>query len=65
MLFVIQRTDVRVFMPNEANDPAFAAALRDAAAGGVKVRAVTCEVTEAGMKTAAPLPVRLGIKEYP
>lgn len=59
VLFVIQRSDVSSFMPNETNDPAFAAALREAAAGGVRVMAVSCHVTETGMKTAAPVPVRL------
>lgn len=60
VLFVIQREDARAFTPNEASDPAFCAALREAAAGGVRVLAVRCRVTEEGIKIAAPVEVRLG-----
>ena len=60
VLFVIQREDARAFAPNEASDPNFCAVLREAAAGGVRVLAVRCCVTEAGIKIAAPVEVRLG-----
>jgi len=59
ILFIIQRGDVRQFAPNGENDPAFAAALREAAEGGVQVQAVSCSVTTEGIKTAAPVTVRL------
>ncbi len=58
-LFIVQRRDVTMFMPNDAGDSMFGTALREAAAAGVQVMAVTCEVTETGSKTAAPIPVRL------
>jgi len=59
VLFVIQMTGIRWFEPNEASDPEFAAALREAAESGVRILAVSCEVTLEGMKTAAPVEVRL------
>lgn len=59
VLFIVQRSDVTAFTPNDGGDPAFGKALREAAAAGVQVMAVTCEVTKSGSKTAAPIPVRL------
>lgn len=59
VLFVIQRTGVRYFSPYGENDPAFAAALRDAAEHGVQVRAVSCRVSTEGMETAEEVDVRL------
>ncbi len=60
VLFVIQMQGVSCFAPNDAQDPAFGLALREAAANGVHVLAVCCDVTESGIKIAAPVPVRLG-----
>ena len=45
VLFVIQMADVKHLHPNDATDPQFGATLREAAAGGVQVMAVDCEVT--------------------
>ena len=45
-LFVIQMKDVAYLHPNDATDPAFGAALREAAAAGVQVLAMDCLVTE-------------------
>lgn len=45
VLFVIQMADVKYLRPNDETDPAFDAALREAAANGVSVLAVDCAVT--------------------
>ena len=45
VLFVIQMSEVKYLHPNDATDPNFGAALREAAANGVQVMAVDCEVT--------------------
>ena len=49
VLFVIQMADVKYLHPNDATDPAFGAALREAAENGVTVLAVDCAVTEDAM----------------
>ena len=59
VLFVIQMTDVKYIHPNDATDPNFGVALREAAAGGVQVLAVDCEVTVDTMTIHAPVEVRL------
>lgn len=59
VLFVIQMADVKYLHPNDATDPGFGAALREAAAAGVQVLAVDCEVTVEGMRIRNPVPVRL------
>ena len=59
VLFVIQMTDVRWIHPNDATDPAFGQALRDAAAAGVGVLAVDCDVTEDSMTIGKFVEVRL------
>ena len=58
-LFVIQRCDVARFEPNQARDPAFARALREAAAQGVEVRALTCTVTPGALEITGEVPVCL------
>ncbi len=60
VLFVIQMGDVKFLHPNDATDPAFGAALREAAAQGVTVLAVDCRVTEDEMVIGQPVEVRLG-----
>ena len=45
VLFVIQMTDVKYIHPNDATDPNFGTALREAAAAGVQVLAVDCDIT--------------------
>ena len=45
VLFVIQMKGIRELRPNDAMDPTFGAALREAAAAGVVIRAVDCIVT--------------------
>ena len=59
VLFVIQMTDVRYLHPNDATDPTFGAALREAAAAGVQVLAVDCDVTVDTMTIGKAVEVRL------
>ena len=59
VLFVIQMADVDYLHPNDATDPKFGAALREAAANGVQVLAMDCHVTEDTMEIRNPVPVRL------
>jgi sugar fermentation stimulation protein A len=58
-VFFVSRADVRVWRPAEAIDPAYAAALRAAAAQGVEVRAFAAEVTALGLELGAELEVEL------
>ena len=59
VLFVIQMKDVCYLHPNYVTDPAFAKALKEAAAAGVKVLAVDCAVTPDTMVIRDPVEVRL------
>ena len=59
VLFVIQMADVKYLHPNDATDPAFSAALREAAANGVQVLAMDCAVTEDSMALRLPVLVKL------
>ena len=59
VLFVIQMSDVTYLHPNDATDPAFGKALREAAAAGVRVLAVDCTVTEDSMTIGDFVPVKL------
>ena len=59
VLFVIQMADVTYLHPNDATDPDFGAALRDAAGNGVHILAMDCAVTEHSMTIRSPVEVRL------
>ena len=59
VLFVIQMSDVTYLHPNDATDPDFGAALRNAAAAGVQVLAVDCHVTTDSMTIGKEVPVVL------
>lgn len=59
VLFVIQMADAAYLHPNDKTDPDFGAALREAAAQGVKILAVTCHVTETEMEISGSVPVHL------
>lgn len=59
VLFVVQMADVAWLHPNDATDPAFGKALRDAAAAGVQILAMDCSVTPDTMTIRAPVEVRL------
>ncbi len=59
LLFVLQFAGARYFTPNRATDPVFAAALQEAAAAGVEVRAAECAVTPGSMVLGGEVEVRL------
>ena len=59
VLFVIQMADVKYLHPNDATDPEFGKALREAAAAGVEVLAVDCCVTIDEMNIRDFVPVVL------
>ena len=59
VLFVIQMPDVKYLKPNDDTDPAFAAALREAAENGVAVLAMDCAVMEDTMAIRLPVLVKL------
>ena len=59
VLFVIQMADVKYLHPNDATDPNFGAALRQAAKEGVTVLAMDCAVTEDTMQLRLPVLVKL------
>ena len=59
ILFVIQMKGVKYLTPNDETHPEFGAALREAAASGVRVMAVDCLVDEASAVIDAPIEVRL------
>jgi sugar fermentation stimulation protein A len=59
VLFVIQMSDVKHLHPNDATDPDFGTALREAAAAGVQILAVDCTVTEDSMTIGNFVPVLL------
>ena len=46
IIFIIQRTDVDAFSPNDETDPVFGAVLRQASAEGVEVYAYSSELKE-------------------
>jgi sugar fermentation stimulation protein A len=57
--FVIQRPDARELVPNEAADPLFCDALREAARRGVETYAYRCRVSRREIEIAGSVPVRL------
>lgn len=59
VLFVIQMADVVCLHPNDATDPAFGYALREAVKNGVQVLAVDCTVTVDSMVIRTPVEVRM------
>ena len=59
VLFVIQMSNVTYLHPNDATDPRFGTALREAAGAGVQVLAVDCQVTFDTMTIGEIVPVEL------
>lgn len=59
VLFVVQRPDATSFTPNDAGDPAFGVALRQAHAAGVNVYACSCRLTLEEITLDKRLPVIL------
>ncbi|MCW4050238.1 MAG: DNA/RNA nuclease SfsA [Candidatus Bathyarchaeota archaeon] len=57
--FIIQRGDAKEFRPNEAMDPIFAEALRNAGRKGVEIYAYTSEITFIGASIRDRIPVNL------
>lgn len=57
ILFVIQMSPVCCLHPNDATDPAFGQALRQAAEAGVHILAMDCRVTPDSMTLQNPVPV--------
>jgi sugar fermentation stimulation protein A len=59
LFFCVGRDDARSVEPAEAIDPAYAAELRRAVAGGVEVMAYRCRMDPEGVELHTPLPVQL------
>lgn len=59
VLFVIQTEDVKYLHPNDATDPDFGKALRQAAQAGVQILAMDCKVTPDTMKINKPIKIKL------
>ena len=59
VLFVIQMKNVKYLHPNDLTDPNFGAALREAAANGVQVMAMDCEIEVDSMVIGKEVPVVL------
>ena len=59
VLFVIQMADVKYLHPNDATDPAFGNALREAKRQGVEGLAVECAVTRNSIAITTPVEVKL------
>ncbi len=57
VLFVIQMENVKYLHPNDATDPAFGQALREAADAGVTVLAYDCSVTKNSMTLRQPVDI--------
>lgn len=58
-VFVIQMSDVKYFTPNKAMDMDFANALIKAKEGGVKIKALSCNVYENGLEILGEVPIKL------
>ena len=63
VFFVVQMAEARYFAPNDRTHPAFGAALRRAAAEGVRVLAWDCRVEPDALELARQVPVRLEMNE--
>lgn len=59
VLFVIQMADVQFLHPNDATDPDFSRALREAAGQDVRILAMDCTVTPDTMTIRKSVPVHL------
>lgn len=59
VLFVVQMENALYLHPNDDTDPAFGAALREAAAAGVQILSMECTVTPDTMTISKPVEVRL------
>jgi sugar fermentation stimulation protein A len=59
VIFVIQREDAESFSPNDAMDPKFGVALREAVRSGVDVLAYTCRISKESIALDRQVPVVL------
>ena len=59
LVFIVQMEGMRDVSPNDGMHPAFGAALREAAAAGVGVRAFTCAVEPDSIAVSGEIPVIL------
>jgi sugar fermentation stimulation protein A len=59
VVFVVQREDATAFSTNDAADPEFSLALREAMARGVEAYAYRCRVTEREITLSEELPIEL------
>jgi sugar fermentation stimulation protein A len=59
VIFVIMKEDATALRPNDATDPDFAAALREAASAGVRIVAACCRVTADSAQIVRTVPVML------
>jgi len=59
VVFVVQMSDVRYFMPNDKTHAAFGAALREVAAVGVWVVALDCAVEPDRLEIGKEIPIKL------
>lgn len=59
LVFIVQMEGMRDVSPNDGTHPAFGAALREAAAAGVGVRAFTCAVKPDSIAVSGEIPVIL------
>lgn len=60
--FIVQMNQADYFTPNQETDPAFAQALKEAQAAGVKILAATCLVTPTEITVGKSIPVTLTTK---
>ena len=58
-VFVVQRDDATAFATNDAADPVFGVAFREALAAGVEAFAYNCRVSEQAISLSCRLPIRL------
>lgn len=59
LIFVILKEDAVALRPNDLTDPAFSAALREAAASGVRLTAACCRVTAESAEVVRTVPILL------
>lgn len=59
VVFVVKMEKILSLSPNDETDPAFGAALRQAAESGVSIHAIGCRVTPETIEPAAPIRVEL------
>ena len=59
VIFIVQMKEITLFRPNDETHPAFGAALRDAAANGVKIFVLDCDITPDTMTVSASVKYEL------